>query len=62
MYKTCNGCRAMNDIGTEFKCQLNYPIETKQFQGVAVSARPLAECPKPRTYGKYMSLKMLRKA
>lgn len=58
MKRTCNGCRALEQINGYFNCILGYKIEQKYVEQVFnVGAKPKEECPKPTTYEEYLKLK-----
>lgn len=49
MKKTCNGCKAFGGV-VENKCALGHKIELRKYDIVfVVGAKPLEECPKPKT-------------
>lgn len=57
MKRTCKGCRAFDTDGRFVKCDLGYKQEKiwgRVFQ--PNTAKPLEECPKPRTYQHLMEL------
>lgn len=60
MKKTCNGCRALENIGYEQQCSLGYSMTVdvigKLFGRDIHKAKPLEECPKPKTYDIYYAL------
>ena len=66
MKKSCNGCRALDVIGnnSRYKCSLGVNIEqiSHPFHiEISVGAKPLADCPKPRTYDELYKLYDLMK-
>ncbi len=61
MYKTCNGCKAL-DIGIgrqATRCILGYKIqEDKRHYGIILSYKPLEDCLKPKTLTDLIYLQM----
>ena len=54
MKKTCEGCRALSLY--PMRCDLGKKIKIKTINDINVSAKPLEECPKPRTIKEYICL------
>ena len=58
--RTCNGCRASSEINNKFICVLGYPIKQVYSDWkellFPISAKPLAECPKPKTMKQFVKL------
>jgi hypothetical protein len=59
MKKNCNGCRA-SDRGHygEYICHLGHAVQSVSSAnaGFYKEGKPLEECPKPKTYDKYLEL------
>lgn len=52
--RTCKGCKALTEVGViAYNCEFGY--KTDGF------AKPLEDCPKPRTYEEYIKLLESRK-
>lgn len=59
MKRNCKGCRALTEgfKGNLF-CGLGYKVEQITFNvSYSIGAKPLEECPKPKTYNEYLNLK-----
>jgi hypothetical protein len=49
MKKTCNGCKAFGGV-VQNKCALGHSIKLNYYDTVfVIGAKPLEECPKPKT-------------
>jgi hypothetical protein len=58
MKRNCNGCRALVDNSNGgFYCSLGYKIQSINKFDSTVGAKPTEECPKPKTYEKYLNLR-----
>lgn len=54
MKRSCENCKALGLY--PIKCDLGYKIIIKTLSFVEVSAKPLEQCPKPRTIKEYFRL------
>jgi len=58
MKRNCNGCRALDQNNSGYYCSLGYKVEQVYFESIySMGSKPLEECPKPKTYDKYLELK-----
>lgn len=59
MKRNCNGCRASSRGSYDtYVCMLGYKMESvfNDKYVIYTHGKPLEECPKPKTYDKYMAL------
>lgn len=58
--KSCKGCRALEGFEFDYRCTLGYRLTVDtigEFYGRSIyQAKPLEDCPKPKTYNKYFEL------
>jgi hypothetical protein len=56
MKRTCEGCRALNDKSCDLGYKTEWLTPPKEFSGLFIGMKPVEECPKPKTYDKYLEL------
>ena len=57
MKKSCDDCRALDTRNKRYICDLGFEIEEVYWKThYKVGAKPLEECPKPKTYNKFYEL------
>lgn len=55
MKRTCEGCRAFEYDGVRSRCNLQYDQDIQcSDSGWGYTIKPAEECPKPKTYDKYI--------